>query len=522
MKQHSNDPVLPRLREIGELLNRGEVDKAEAAGLNLLQAYPRRPDVHNILGVVYLRNKRHRAAPHFEFACKAEPQNVVYLNNLGRYYLDQKLVELAYPFLHNALTIHPNLPTTLMALGDYFTSIGNAERALPYFDRARGVVPDNATIKGAFATSLDSLGRKEEANRLYQELRRELPDDVVPLYRLAMNLPLEQVGQVTSDLEKASRSEALTLENRSLAHKALGFIREKEGRYTEAFVHFDTANCLQPLNFDIGTHKAWVDQVISIFTPDFFSKYAGIGSPSALPVLVVGMLRSGTTLTEQIIAAHGQAAGAGELTRIGLFASGLGLSPKKDINKFLPTLAARGAKGIREMGDNYVDLLRFHAPKASRVVDKLPLNFLTLGLVALLCPNAHVIHCTRNSVDTCLSCFQNPLSDDHSYARDLEHLGQFHREYSRLMDHWRKVLPLPIYELSYERLTSDFESEARKLIAFLGLPWDDACLKFHEAGSTVRTFSYQQVRNPIYKTSVDRWRRYERELQPLVKALGLA
>src|SRR5690349_2883501 len=102
MKQHSNDPVLPRLREIGELLNRGEVDKAEAAGLNLLQAYPRRPDVHNILGVVYLRNKRHRAAPHFEFACKAEPQNVVYLNNLGRYYLDQKLVELAYPFLHNA------------------------------------------------------------------------------------------------------------------------------------------------------------------------------------------------------------------------------------------------------------------------------------------------------------------------------------------------------------------------------------------------------------------------------------
>jgi hypothetical protein len=173
-----------------------------------------------------------------------------------------------------------------------------------------------------------------------------------------------------------------------------------------------------------------------------------------------------------------------------------------------------------DLGSNYVDLLKFHAPRAKRVVDKMPHNFQYLGLAALMCPNARIIHCSRNPVDTCLSCFQNPLNDRHAYTQNLTGLGLYYREYKKLMDHWKSVLPVPVLELSYEKLTTEFESEARKVIEFIGLPWDDACLKFHEAGRTVRTFSKQQVRNPVYTSSVERWRHYEKELQPLLSALG--
>jgi hypothetical protein len=172
------------------------------------------------------------------------------------------------------------------------------------------------------------------------------------------------------------------------------------------------------------------------------------------------------------------------------------------------------------MGENYVELLKFHAPVAQRVVDKLPHNFQHLGFATLLCPNLRVIHCSRNPVDTCWSCFQNPLRKEHNYSKNLTNLGLYYREYKRLMDHWQSVLPSQIYQLRYERLTADFEAEARKVIDFLGLPWNDACLNFHNSQRTVRTFSRQQVRKPAYRTSVERWRHYEKELEPLLVALG--
>lgn len=514
------DPVGLEIRRIGSLIERNELAAAQSEALKLLEAYPKRPDIHNILGIIYIRQKMgKRAVPHLEFAVKAEPRNTHYLNNLGRLYVDLRLIELALPFLHKALAINPNLTSALLALGKYYNSIGKAELALPYFERLRKIMPQENRIKWELADSLDALGRKEEAGKLYGELHKTSSDAVPALYYFSRNDPPNGNAALLAEIEQLLPHDKLTDEQRSTLHTALGFILEKEENYPLAFSHFDKANRLQPIAFDIEKHRAWVDGVIKLFTADFFRKRRDIGSPSALPVLVVGMPRSGTTLTEQIIASHGQAGGAGELTRIGLFARRLSYF-SGDIAKVAASLDALGVKGVREMGDNYVDLLKLHAPTADRVVDKLPHNFRTLGLAVLMCPNARIIHCSRNPVDTCWSCFQNRLKDNHAYSRDLTHLGLYYREYKRLMDHWKAVLPVPIYELNYERLTDDFENEARKVIDFIGLPWDEACLRFHEAGRTVHTFSRQQVRSPIYKSSVERWRHYEKELQPLLSALG--
>ena len=514
------DPVRAEIKRIGALVENQKFAEAENEALRLLKAHAKRPDVHTILGVALVQQgKRNQAVPHFEFAAKAEPENTHYLNNLGRLYLDLTFVELALPFLDKALALDPKLTSALLAIGKYYTKVGKAELALPYFERLHKIVPHDNSVKQELAESLDVLGRSAEADALYRELN-QTSYKVQALYYFSRHEPPEGNNALIAEIDELLQRDSLNDPTRSKLHTALGFAHEKDGNYPLAFSNFEAAGRLSPASFNIKDYRAWVDGVINVFTADFFRERANLGNPSALPVLVVGMPRSGTTLTEQMIASHRSAGGAGELTRIRLFAHRLSYSPQRDITRFTRSLDAIGAKGLREMGDNYLDLLKFHAPKAERIVDKLPHNFETLGLAVLMCPNLRVIHCSRNPIDTCWSCIQNPLNDHHAYSKDPTNTGLFYCEYRRLMQHWKTVLPVPIYELSYERLTADFESEARKVIDFIGLPWDEACLKFHESGRTVRTFSRQQVRSPVYKSSVARWRRYEKELQPLVAALG--
>lgn len=514
------DRVLEAIKQIAVLVKEPDLAKAEAEAVALLRDHPKRPDVHNILGVIYKQqNKRGPALQHLEFAARAEPQNPIYLNNVGRLYLDAHAIELALPFLHNALLINPKQTETLLAIGEYYRNVGKAALALPYLERARALSPDDDRVKIGLAESLDVLGRQDESNVLYEELRQKSNYVSTSLYRLAMNLPSERNGPVAAEAEQRI-ADGATGKDANLLHTSLGFIHEKAGHFPMAFKHFDEANRAVKIEFNMGRFREWVDGVIAAFTPELLKAHAHAGSPSELPVLVVGMPRSGTTLTEQVIASHGQAAGAGELVRVNLLAKVIKYGSGWPAKEFMAALSGMPPQGIRDVADDYVRLLKFHGPKAQRVVDKLPHNFTNLGIVALLWPKARIIHCKRNPVDTCWSCFQNPLNDSHAYSRDLTYLGQYYREYARLMDHWKQLMPGQIYELNYEKFTADFEAEARALIDFVGLPWDEACLNFHEAGSTVQTLSRRQVRNPIYKSSVERWRRYEQELQPLISALG--
>jgi hypothetical protein len=250
----------------------------------------------------------------------------------------------------------------------------------------------------------------------------------------------------------------------------------------------------------------------------FFERRKEMGVQTDLPVFVVGMPRSGTTLTEQIIGNHEKGGGAGEVVRLARF--GQRFKHNADFVEFIRQMDELGPKTVRDMGQNYLDLLRFLVPGKDRVIDKMPHNFMMLGFVALLFPGARVVHTRRNAADTCWSCYQNRLNDGHRYSRDLRTLGLYYREYLRLMEHWKKVLPLRIYESNYEELTADPENEARKLIDFIGLEWDPACLDFRSARRAVHTISASQVHQPIYRTSIERWRRYEKHLGPLKEALG--
>ena len=231
-----------------------------------------------------------------------------------------------------------------------------------------------------------------------------------------------------------------------------------------------------------------------------------------------GMPRSGTTLIEQIMASHPQVHGAGELNLIHRMASEFP-SLLGSATPYPQCIAQATAQKLERIAQTYLGELQKRGGKASRVTDKAPINFLHLGLIDLLFPGARVIHCARDPLDTCLSCYFQPFSGEYSFTYDLGHLGAYYRLYENLMVHWRQILRVPVFEVRYEELVADQERMIRALIEFCGLPWDDRCLKFYETERTVATASFDQVRKPIYAGSVGRWRRYEAYLEPLISAL---
>lgn len=510
-----------KMARLLSLIQDGMLTEAEAMAKELLRLNPSRPELHSLLGEIYIRQKRpNLAVPHCEFAVKANPQDPIFLCNLGRLYLDLEALELALPFLQNALAIRPNLVAALLAIGKYYFVLGKADLALPYLERAVKADPDDCRGKWQLAESLDALGKKNEANKLFSELRVLPAYSAASLSRLASNAQSEERAVILTEARELLSTASLSDRDRSIVHRTIGFLLEGQSECQAAFEHFLAANKLASEPFDIVGFRGWVDNIILHMDDKVFHRHRAWGNQDELPVFVVGMPRSGTTLAEQIIASHPQAGKAGELSRLWNFTKRVNYRKDKDISEFEASLIALGAKGMQGMAESYLNLLRLYAPGSLRIVNRTPNNFQVLGFIAALFPNARIVHCVRNPIDTCLSCFQQPLNERLKYNRDLTTLGLYYREYTRLMNHWIKILPLKIHKLRYEMIVEDTEAETRCLIDFMGLPWDEKCLKFNEIGSTVLGFSRNQVRNPIYRSSIDRWRAYEKQLQPLVEALG--
>ncbi len=256
-----------------------------------------------------------------------------------------------------------------------------------------------------------------------------------------------------------------------------------------------------------------------VFTHTFFEERREMGHDSAKPVFIFGMPRSGTTLTEQIINRHPRAAGVGELSFFTHQGQALSFGADKP-GIFADNAQAMKEKDFKRISRKYLTLLDKLAPNTNRVADKMPHNFEHLWLVALLFPSATFIHCTREPVDCCISIYSKALGSEHRYNRSQSTLSQYFRLYRDLMEHWKSVLSVEIHEQSYEAMVSDQEGQSRALIAQTGLEWDDDCLEFYKGERQVRTFSKDQVRKPIYKTSLERWKRYEPHIAPLLDALG--
>jgi Flp pilus assembly protein TadD len=537
----------------------GETGRAgaalEAFG-RAVAAAPNLAEAHNGLGMVHAgRGEAGPAEACFRKAIAIEPGGAQGFFNLGVLCLGTARVNEAVGALKRAVALAPGHGPARAALAEVLAGQGDVAEGLDMARRAAALAPDDPEVQRRMGRVLGAAARWDEALACYDRALAARPGDPVaavgkatvladrgeaeaahglleplvagerPVPRAAVAFAalarrVRREGEALAAVERALAAEGLTEADRRDLCYAAGLLLDAGKDYDAAFARYAEANRLAAVPFDPEAQTREVDRLMAAFDAARMGAAPRATERSDLPVFVVGMPRSGTTLVEQILASHPRAHGAGELHDAGRMAASLpGLL--KTATPYPECAAELTGEALDTLARWYLGRRRSEAPDADRVVDKMPHNFLHLGLIALCLPGARVIHCARDPVDTCLSChFQNFTSGGHPYTHDLAALGRYYRDYRRLMAHWEGVVGLPIHTVRYEALVDDPEGASRDLVAFLGLDWDPACLRFFASGRLVRTASRDQVRRPVYGSSAGRWRRYAAHLGPLLAALG--
>ncbi len=399
---------------------------------------------------------------------------------------------------------------------------GDFEGARHRFAEALARAPQSADSLFNMGLSYQLQGRFDEAVAWHEKAIAAQPDHAGAHYNLVKSRTSAPGEDRSRELARVLAMPTLSLDQRSALNFALAKVHDDLGEHDAAFAAYRQGNELRKgkLPYSPENFTAYVDRVVAAFDASLFARKAAIGSESELPVFIVGMPRSGTTLVEQILASHPEVHGAGELDYVRQLVHEL---PQRLGGVPYPACIERlDAATARTLAESHLARLRGHSAAARRITDKMPNNFTRLGVIALLFPRARIVHCQRDPLDTCLSCYFQEFAHGQPFAYDLGHLGRYYRDYERLMAHWRRVLPNPLLEVPYEALVADQEGWSRRMVAHLGLDWDESCLAFHEKERLVRTASFWQVRQPIYASSIGRWRRYARHLGPLFDALGMA
>ena len=499
----------------------GRHDEAAEAYGRALALAPELAEAHYGLGCV-LRDAGQLwpAVEHFRRAVKAEPRHVPALNDLAVVLKDLGEGEEAEAACHQALALAPEAPGLHNTLANALREQGRLVEAEAANREALRLAPDFAAAHNNLGYLLQAQGRFGEARAAYEACIARDPGLIRAHANLAILEKVKPGDPVVPRIEALLEKGGLPERDAAALNFALGKAYEDLGDRDRAFDLVRRANelCGGAGAFDAEAWTGEVDRIVATFTPAFLKQRRELGDDSERPIFVLGMPRSGTSLVEQILAAHPQVAGAGELNHFFVVV--------RDLQRLLgapepyPACAGRiDAEAAGRLRAGYLARLHKVSEDAARVVDKMPNNFLRLGLIAMLFPRARVIHCRRDPRDVCLSCHFQNFQKAHTYTHDLANLGRYYRQYERLMDHWRTAIPNPILELDYETLVTDQEAATRRMVEFCGLGWDDRCLAHHEGDQPILTASIWQARQPVNRSSLARWRRYEKHLAPLLEAL---
>lgn len=498
--------------------------EAEACYRQALALDPRDPAILNNLALTAAQQRRHDEALELLTRSTAlAPGNPETFIVLALLLLERKELDQARIACARALELRPNSADALNVMGRIVFDQGHAQDAVVHYRQAIALKPKLGDAYNNLGNALVELGSIDEAREAFLAALEIDPKSAGALLNFA-EMHTFAAGdpylKLMEDLDQAA--ETLTEDEQMRLHFALGKAYADLGEYERSFRHLLDGNASKRrlTAYNESAMLGLFDRIRAVFTPELMRGMEGSGDPSPVPVLIVGMPRSGTTLIEQILAAHPRVFGAGELPDMSL-TIGSFRDPSGAPIPYPECVGVLTAQSLRQMGAAYVRGLQQRAPTAVRVTDKMPTNFFYLGLVHLMLPQSRIIHVRRDPLDTCLSCFSKLFAGEQPYAYDLAELGRYYRAYEALMEHWRRVLPEGVMlDVQYEELVADFEPQARRLLGYCGLEWDDRCLAFHETQRSVRTASATQVRQPIYGTSVGRWRPYREMLQPLLRELG--
>lgn len=557
VKRYPKEAMIWKLLGFGLLMQGkdGRVALQKAVDLQ-----PRDAELHNYLGVSFTTHEQYaEAEAEFHRALALNPQYVEALYNLNLAYMAQSKCVDAEASLRRALAVQPNyvnahygLGLALKALkrpleaeaslkqalaiqpgfvaghytlGCFLSEQERTSDAIDCFLHTLGIEPGYADARRKLGECYAQQGRFAEASACFRQVLAQLPNDIESYSALAMldakNIDDGSLAKLL-EIEAVRRRGTIQLSDQDsvLLNSTLGTVLEARKEYKSAFPYFLNASRIKrtSLNYDANQTAEQFAAIKRLFDAETINRLKGGGNSSSVPIFILGMPRSGTTLVEQIVSSHPEVYGAGELPDLLAVATNGADTPWLSFPFEMPTLSDAS---LVAMGDAYLSRVRQLAPEAKHITDKMPSNFMAIGLIHLLFPNAKIIHVQRNAVDTCLSCFTNVFKGGLDFTYDLAELGHYYTEYVRLMEHWHDVLPDgALIDVKYEDVVADPEGQARRLLQHCELAWDERCLSFYENSRSVRTASIVQVRSPIYTSSIEKWRRYEAYLTPLLDALN--
>jgi tetratricopeptide (TPR) repeat protein len=485
-----------------------------------LAARPDSPEARNNFGNLMLQlGKPQEAVASFQMAIAKRPQEAEFHVNLGNALLALKQLAPAAERYEAALRLRPDHSLARRRLAEVLLEIDRLPEALEHIAALEAVLRDDPQFMHVKGRALQEQGALEEAKGLFAAALDRNPGFPAAWLDLALLAGLTE-AQLTR-LEALAAAPQLAASERALLEFAQGKAHDDLGRHEEAFAHLTAGNRLKRslVAYDEAKRADRQQRLLQAFTPSLLENRAGQGCDSELPIFILGFPRSGTTLVEQILSRHPAVHTGGERTYIGEIASGLAMPGNPQL-RFPECLAQIPARQLRRSGEAYVGRLQALAPGSPHITDKSTVNFLFAGFIHLILPKARMLHVRRDARDTCFSCYATYFRGDLDFSYDLGELGREYRQYFELMDFWRGLLPPGrILDIDYETLVEDLEGQSRRMLDHCGLAWDARCLDFHRSERVVRTASLAQVRKPIYRSSLGRWRHYEKHLGPLFEAL---
>jgi tetratricopeptide (TPR) repeat protein len=516
------DPERARIEAAGAALLAKEVRRSEELFREILSADPSHAAALCGLAAASLEADRaHDAERLLRHALKQSAYLPLAYRGLAPALVRLGRFAEAHTLVKHLQKLEPESPQTWVATAGAAIWLMRQEEALAAYERASQLTPENVGVRMSTGHVQKTLGRRAASEASYKSALAMEPGRGEAWWSLAdlKNYTFSD-GEVEA-MQRLLASESNDPKSAAQVHFALGKAYEQRREYARAFGHYAQGNLLKrrQVPFDIAGFERRCARIGAFFDADFFVGHAGSGSPSPAPIFIVGLPRSGSTLLEQILASHSQVAGTMELPNILNFVAqfdDLGAS-----REAYPESVARADRtALAALGERYIaDTAPLRAGK-ERFTDKLPNNFSHIGLIYAILPQATIIDARRHPMDACFSSFKQHFAEGQGFSYDLEDLGRYYRCYLSLMDHWDRVLPGKVLRVQYEDVVRHPEREIRRLLAHCRLEFEPACLNFHATARAVRTASAEQVRQPIYTSAIGYWRHFERELEPLARALG--
>ena len=521
--QHSFElnPDRKALVEAMDLHNEDRTEEAEKIYRDVLRRDPNNVDALRLMGVLAMKKEQYNDAEALvRRAVELAPDYHIAWNNLGTSLNEQGKFNEAEEAFNQALKLGPNNVNTMCNIAGNCASDGRLQDAIEWYRKAIKVDDSHFLTLLGMGHVLKTLGHQEEAIKAYRGCARVRPNFGEVFWSLANLKTFRFEDHEIETMESQLKSGKLD-ENSIIAFSfALGKSYEDRGDFERAFKNYSNGNDKKRMlmNYDPINTELLNDRIIDVFSREFFQERAGMGCSDASPILIVGLPRSGSTLIEQILASHSKIEGTAELSELPRIATATGHN-RTDGIKYPETMLELKPHQYEELGQEYISETMQYRSDTPYFTDKMPNNFPVIGFLHTILPNAKVIDARRHPLDSCFGTFKQLFAKGQAFSYDLFDLAHYYSQYVRLIDHWNEVLPGKVLTVNYEDTVADLETQARKMIEHCGLEWEDQVLRYYETKRAVKTASSEQVRKPIYKGSLNFWRNYEEELEPLIESL---